>query len=164
MFAPRPIADVATELGLGPDDYEPYGRGKAKIDRCRSLDRPARGKGRLILVTAINPTPAGEGKTTTSIGLAMGMRRLGKNARSRAARAVARPGVRREGRRHRRRQGVARARRRHQPPLHRRHPRDHHRAQPALRDGRQRVLLRRRHPGTRARSIRARSRGGARST
>jgi len=78
-FAPRSIADVATDLGLGPDDYEPYGRGKAKL-ALSLADRPARGKGRLILVTAINPTPAGEGKTTTSISLAMGMRRLGKNA------------------------------------------------------------------------------------
>jgi formate--tetrahydrofolate ligase len=78
-FAPRPIHDVAKELGLRPTDYEPYGRGKAKLD-LGLLDRPAQGKGRLILVTAINPTPAGEGKTTTSIALAMGMRRLGKNA------------------------------------------------------------------------------------
>src|SRR3954447_24591585 len=78
-FAPRPIADVAKELGLSPDDYEPYGRGKAKLDLAL-LERPARAKGRLVLVTAINPTPAGEGKTTTSISLAMGLRRLGKNA------------------------------------------------------------------------------------
>ncbi len=78
-FAPRSIADVATELGLGPEDYEPYGRGKAKLALSLGA-RPPRGKGRLILVTAINPTPAGEGKTTTSISLAMGMRRLGKNA------------------------------------------------------------------------------------
>jgi formate--tetrahydrofolate ligase len=78
-LAPRSIASVAADLGLGPDDYEPYGRGKAKLSLAL-CDRPARGKGRLILVTAINPTPAGEGKTTTSISLAMGMRRLGKNA------------------------------------------------------------------------------------
>ena len=78
-FAPRPIADVAKDLGLSADDYEPYGRGKAKLDLAL-LERGATGKGRLILVTAINPTPAGEGKTTTSISLAMGLRRLGKNA------------------------------------------------------------------------------------
>ncbi|OJY18445.1 MAG: formate--tetrahydrofolate ligase [Myxococcales bacterium 68-20] len=76
---PRPIANVAEDLGLGPDDYIPYGRGKAKLD-LGLLARPPRGKGRLVLVTAINPTPAGEGKTTTSIALAMGMRRLGMNA------------------------------------------------------------------------------------
>ena len=75
----RPITTVADELGLGTDDYLVYGRGKAKLD-LSILDRKPRGKGRLILVSAINPTPAGEGKTTTSISLAMGMRRLGKNA------------------------------------------------------------------------------------
>ncbi len=80
-FIPRPIVDVAKELGLAESDIEPYGRGKAKVE-LSALARPARAgvKSRLILVTAINPTPAGEGKTTTSIGLAMGMRRLGKNA------------------------------------------------------------------------------------
>ena len=79
MHSPQPIARVAEELGLGPADFLPYGRGKAKIE-LNVLDREPRGKGRLVLVSAINPTPAGEGKTTTSIGLAMGLRRLGKNA------------------------------------------------------------------------------------
>ncbi len=79
MESIRPIARIAEELGLGEDDYLPYGRGKAKLDLAL-LDRAPRAKGRLVLVTAINPTPAGEGKTTTSIALAMGMRRLGKNA------------------------------------------------------------------------------------
>jgi formate--tetrahydrofolate ligase len=79
QFAPRPIDFVAKELGLVPEDYEPYGRDKAKLDLAL-LERAPRGKGRLVLVTAINPTPAGEGKTTTSIALAMGMRRIGKNA------------------------------------------------------------------------------------
>jgi formate--tetrahydrofolate ligase len=75
----RPIQAVAKELGLSESQYEPYGRGKAKLD-LGLLERAPTGKGRLVLVTAINPTPAGEGKTTTSIALAMGMRRLGKNA------------------------------------------------------------------------------------
>jgi formate--tetrahydrofolate ligase len=78
-FAPRTIQAVAQELGLADEDIELYGRGKAKIELA-AIGRPPTGKGRLILVTAINPTPAGEGKTTTSIGLAMGLRRLGKNA------------------------------------------------------------------------------------
>src|SRR5690349_10123239 len=78
-FRPRPIASVADELGLTPDDFQPYGRTKAKLD-LSLLERAPRGKGRLVLVTAIYPTPAGEGKTTTSIALAMGMRRIGKNA------------------------------------------------------------------------------------
>lgn len=74
---PRPIVDVAADLGLAPDDLDLYGKYKAKI----SLDvtrRPARG--RLVLVTGINPTAAGEGKTTTGVGLAQALRRLGRNA------------------------------------------------------------------------------------
>jgi formate--tetrahydrofolate ligase len=78
-FAVQPIQDVARELGVSPDHVEPYGRGCAKIDLA-ALRGAASGKGRLVLVSAINPTPAGEGKTTTSIGLAMGLRRLGKRA------------------------------------------------------------------------------------
>ncbi|CAN5472737.1 formate--tetrahydrofolate ligase [soil metagenome] len=78
-FAPRPIADVAKELGIADDHVELYGRRKAKIELA-ARSAPSSAKGRLILVTAINPTPAGEGKTTTSISLAMGMRRLGMNA------------------------------------------------------------------------------------
>jgi formate--tetrahydrofolate ligase len=74
---PQPILDVARELGVPESHVQVYGRGKAKIDLA-ALEAPATGAGRLILVSAINPTPAGEGKTTTSVGLAMGMRRLGK--------------------------------------------------------------------------------------
>lgn len=73
------MMDLAREAGLDEEHIELYGRNKAKID-LRALERPPAGAGRLILVSAINPTPAGEGKTTTSIGLAMGMRRLGKRA------------------------------------------------------------------------------------
>ncbi len=75
----RPILDVARELSIPEDKIIVCGRGKAKIE-LSALDLPASGQGRLILVSAINPTPAGEGKTTTSVGLAMGMRRLGKRA------------------------------------------------------------------------------------
>jgi formate--tetrahydrofolate ligase len=83
-LAPQPIEAVARELGLDPAHVTPYGRGKAKIDLAAlapdsSSAARAPGRGRLILMTAINPTPAGEGKTTTSVGLAMGLRRLGKN-------------------------------------------------------------------------------------
>lgn len=77
---PRPIVDVAGELGLHPDDLIAFGSTKAKVSLnvlSRLKDRPL---GRYILVTAINPTPLGEGKTTTSIGLAMGLSRLGKRA------------------------------------------------------------------------------------
>jgi formate--tetrahydrofolate ligase len=72
----RPIADVAEEVGLGPDEILPYGRYKAKVaPEAIARRRP---KGRLVLVTGINPTPAGEGKSTCTIGVAMAFRRLGK--------------------------------------------------------------------------------------
>ena len=73
----RQIVDVARDLGLREDDVESYGRAMAKVS-LRALEDPPRGAGRLVLVSAINPTPAGEGKTTTAIALAMAMRRLGK--------------------------------------------------------------------------------------
>ena len=76
-MSPRPVVEVARELGLRDEHVEPYGRHKAKI-ALAALAEPPRGAGRLILVSAINPTPAGEGKTTTAIGLAMGMRMLGR--------------------------------------------------------------------------------------
>jgi formate--tetrahydrofolate ligase len=72
----RPIKDVAAELGLTEDEIDLYGRYKAKLPLEVSA-RPARGK--LVLVTAIHPTAAGEGKTTTSVGLAQALRRLGTN-------------------------------------------------------------------------------------
>jgi len=72
------ISDLARELGIPAEFIEPYGRNKAKIS-LDVLKREPTGKGRLILVSAINPTPAGEGKTTMSISLAMGLRRQGKN-------------------------------------------------------------------------------------
>jgi formate--tetrahydrofolate ligase len=71
----RPIVDVAAELDLTADDLDLYGKYKAKIP-LDITQRPVRG--RLVLVTAINPTAAGEGKTTTSVGLAQAMRKLGK--------------------------------------------------------------------------------------
>jgi formate--tetrahydrofolate ligase len=73
----RPITDVAAELGLGPDDLDLYGKYKAKIPLEISR-RPV--KGRLVLVTACNPTPAGEGKSTVTVGLTQALRRLGQNA------------------------------------------------------------------------------------
>ena len=74
----RPIRDVAAELGLSDDDLELYGKYKAKIS-LRALHKRDR-KGRLVLVTGINPTPAGEGKSTVTVGLTQALRRLGKNA------------------------------------------------------------------------------------
>ena len=72
-----PISEVAAKAGLSEDQLEHYGRYKAKVDIHSMADMPSRAK--LILVTAINPTPAGEGKTTTTIGLADGLRRIGKD-------------------------------------------------------------------------------------
>ena len=74
----RPIADVAAELGLGPEEILPYGRYKAKISAEAIARRKP--KGRLVLVTGINPTPAGEGKSTVTVGVTQALRRLGKNA------------------------------------------------------------------------------------
>ncbi|MEK7265566.1 MAG: formate--tetrahydrofolate ligase [Pseudomonadota bacterium] len=75
-----PIRDVGAKLGLDPDLIIPYGRSKAKIDVEKLGDLKAREKGALILVTAINPTPAGEGKTTTTVGLGDALNRIGKKA------------------------------------------------------------------------------------
>ena len=72
----RPIAEVAAELGLGPEEILPYGRHKAKISAEAIARRTA--KGRLVLVTGINPTPAGEGKSTVTVGVSQALRRLGK--------------------------------------------------------------------------------------
>ena len=74
-----PIARIAERAGVPVEYTEPYGQYKAKVDYRLLRDLPER-KGKLILVTAITPTPAGEGKTTTTIGLADGLRRIGKNA------------------------------------------------------------------------------------
>ncbi len=76
---PQPIAEVARELGISDSQVEPYGRDKAKI-RLQALTEATGEPGKLILVSAITPTPAGEGKTTTSIGLAQGLRKIGKKS------------------------------------------------------------------------------------
>jgi formate--tetrahydrofolate ligase len=73
----RPIVDVAAELGLTADDILPYGKYKAKIS-AEAVKRYGQPKGRLVLVTGINPTPAGEGKSTVTVGLAQAFRRLGE--------------------------------------------------------------------------------------
>ena len=76
----RPITEIAQKLGIANEELEPYGRYKAKLGdelAQRLADKP---DGKLILVTAINPTPAGEGKTTTTCGLGQAMAKIGKNA------------------------------------------------------------------------------------
>ena len=76
---PLPITDIADACGIDGAYIEQYGRYKAKIDN-RFLKETNRPDGKLVLVTAITPTPAGEGKTTTTVGLADGLRRIGRNA------------------------------------------------------------------------------------
>lgn len=78
MLELRNIHSVAEELGVAPEHVLPWGRHRAKIDLA-ALGRGGR-QGRLVLVSAINPTPPGEGKTTTSVALAMGLRRRGRRA------------------------------------------------------------------------------------
>jgi formate--tetrahydrofolate ligase len=78
-ITPRPITEIAAKLGLEPADLQPYGHTIAKVEPS-VLSRPRRNeRSKLILVSAITPTPAGEGKTTTSIGLAQGLSRLGES-------------------------------------------------------------------------------------
>ena len=76
----RPIQEIADTIGLGLDDLELYGRFKAKV-RWEAIARAAANPdGRLVLVTAMTPTPAGEGKSTTTVGLADGLRKLGRRS------------------------------------------------------------------------------------
>lgn len=76
----KPICEIAEDLGISADELELYGKYKAKLsdELCDRLEGEKEGK--LILVTAINPTPAGEGKTTTSVGLGQAMKKIGKSA------------------------------------------------------------------------------------
>jgi len=76
----KPIQEIGAKLGIGADHLLPYGHDKAKVSQEFINSVQGREDGKLILVTAINPTPAGEGKTTTTVGLGDGLNRIGKNA------------------------------------------------------------------------------------
>ncbi len=76
----KPIQEIGAKLGISADDLLPYGHDKAKVSQSFINSVQDRPDGKLILVTAINPTPAGEGKTTTTVGLGDGLNRIGKNA------------------------------------------------------------------------------------
>ena len=76
----QPITEVAAGIGIGEESLECYGRYKAKLSEEYIKSLQSRPDGKLILVTAINPTPAGEGKTTTSVGLGQAFGKLGKKA------------------------------------------------------------------------------------
>ena len=127
---PRPIVDVARDLGLRGDEIEPYGTVKAKVTLA-AIERleAARPRGKYVVVTAITPTPLGEGKTTTTVGLAQGLNRIGKAAVAHPP-AVARPGLRDQGRRRRRRLQPGHPDGGLQPPPDRRRPRDRRGPQP----------------------------------
>ena len=129
----RPIAEIAAELGIQEEELELYGRYKAKINERAFARLAGKPDGKLVLVTAINPTPAGEGKTTTTAGLGQAMAKIGKNAvialrepslgpvfgiKGGAAGGRLCPGAAHGG---------------HQPPLYRGHARHHLRQQPVLR-------------------------------
>ncbi len=75
-----PIKEVAAAYGITEDDLELYGKYKAKLSDDFLAGLSSRPDGKLVLVTAINPTPAGEGKTTTSVGLGQALAKIGKNA------------------------------------------------------------------------------------
>ena len=81
----KPISEIAEKAGIPEKYIEQYGKYKAKIDLSLLNDRSGSPDGKLILVTAITPTPAGEGKTTTTIGLADGLAQIGKKSNSRFA-------------------------------------------------------------------------------
>lgn len=76
----KPITEIAAQLGIAPEELEPYGHYKAKLSDDLAKRLKNKPDGKLILVTAINPTPAGEGKTTTTVGLGQAMSKIGKNA------------------------------------------------------------------------------------
>jgi len=76
----QPIQDIGEKLGIGAGDLVPYGHDKAKVSADFIAKQAGKKDGKLILVTAINPTPAGEGKTTTTVGLGDGLNAIGKKA------------------------------------------------------------------------------------
>ena len=90
-----PIKDVAAQLGIEEDELELYGKYKAKLSNELMEKIKGNQNGKLILVTAINPTPAGEGKTTTSVGLGQAFGKMGKKA----VLALREPSLGRRGRR-----------------------------------------------------------------
>ncbi len=75
-----PIGEIASKLGLSPQDLEPYGHHIAKVPSRLANEPSSQEEGKLILVTAITPTKSGLGKTTVSIGLSLGLNRIGKRA------------------------------------------------------------------------------------
>ena len=120
-----PIQEIGAKVGIESADLLPYGHDKAKVSQSFINSVQDRADGKLILVTAINPTPAGEGKTTTTVGLGDGLNRIGKKAMVCIREASLGPNFGMKG-------GAAGggyvaggADGGNEPPLHRRLPRDH---------------------------------------
>ena len=128
---PRPIGDIAAGLGLRPDEIEHYGPTKAKVTLAgvERVERE-RPRGKYVVVTAITPTPLGEGKTTTTVGPGPGPQPDRAQRRGGDPPALARPGLRDQGRRRRRRLQPGRPDGGLQPPPDRRHPRHQRGPQP----------------------------------
>ena len=150
----KPIQEIGAKLDIPTEHLLPFGHDKAKVSEEFIKSLEGKKNGHLILVTAINPTPAGEGKTTTTVGLGDGLNAIGKKAAICIREASLGPNFGMKG-------GAAgggyvagRADGGHEPSLHRRFPRHHQRAQPAGGDARQPHLLgqraRDRHPPYRA--------------
>ena len=76
----KPIQEIGAKLGIPNEHLLPFGHDKAKVSEAFIKSLESKKNGHLVLVTAINPTPAGEGKTTTTVGLGDGLNRIGKNA------------------------------------------------------------------------------------
>ncbi len=105
-----PITEIGERIGLQPDEIEPYGRYKSKIS-LTAIDRLAgQPDAKLVCVAGMTPTKAGEGKTTTSVALTEGLGYIGRSPGPLPARALARAGVRAQGRRRRGRARPGRAR------------------------------------------------------
>ena len=129
----KPIVDIAESVGLSVDDLDLYGKWKAKVHLdvlYRLADRP---NGKYVDVTAITPTPLGEGKTVTTIGLSQGLGYVGQEGHHLHPAAVHGPDLRHQGRSRRRRVRPGRPDGGLQPPPDRRHPRRRRRSQPARR-------------------------------
>ena len=75
---PKPIAEIAGALNIPDEALDPYGRIKGKVNLDWLLEQPVRENARMILVTAVSPTPAGEGKTTTTVGLGDALKQIGR--------------------------------------------------------------------------------------
>ena len=118
----KPVKDIAADLGIGEDMLEYYGKYKAKLSEELYAETASRPDGKLILVTAINPTPAGEGKTTVSVGLGQALAKLGKRMWMWDD-FFDGPGFRHQRQSRRRRLLSGRADGGHQPSLHRRYAR-----------------------------------------